>query len=428
MTGSGQSTFGSALPASSEAAPGALVVGGAHNSLAVIRGLGRRGIPVWFLTHDHPLPRLSRYATRSARWPGPNERDAADWLLRFARTHRLEGWTLFACGDAEVQIAARNHADLSKVFRMATPPWSITRWTADKRLTYQYASEIGVHAPWSYYPRSRDDVAQVDCRFPVILKPTVHERRNAFTQAKAWRVDDREALISRYSEAAAFVGERSIVLQELIPGGGDRQFSFAALCDRGVPIASLVARRTRQFPIDFGFTSTLVETIEQPQVEEAACRVLRSLEYSGLVEVEFKYDARDGRYKILDINARPWTWIGLGDAAGVDFPFLAWRLAQGEAVDPVRAAPGVRWVHFTRDLVAVCQEIWRGRNSPARYFRSLRQPMTFAVFAKDDPLPALFELPLVAVRALIRSILPRQRVPDKPPAPQPPAPQQRATA
>jgi hypothetical protein len=54
--------------------------------------------------------------------------------------------------------------------------------------------------------------------------------------------------------------------------------------------------------------------------------------------------------------------------------------------------------------------------------------MTFAVFAKDDPLPALFELPLVAVRALIRSISPRQRVPDKPPAPQPPAPQQRATA
>jgi len=85
-------------------------------------------------------------------------------------------------------------------------------------------------------------------------------------------------------------------------------------------------------------------------------------------------------------------------------------------------------VHFTRDLAAVCQEIWRGRNSPARYFRSLRQPMTFAVFAKDDPLPALFELPLVAVRALIRSFTPRQRISDKPPAPQPPAPQQRATA
>jgi predicted ATP-grasp superfamily ATP-dependent carboligase len=79
-------------------------------------------------------------------------------------------------------------------------------------------------------------------------------------------------------------------------------------------------------------------------------------------------------------------------------------------------------------LVAACQEIWRGRNSPARYFSSLHQPITFAVFAKDDPLPALFELPLVVVRALIRSMAPRQRVSDKPPAPQPPARQPRATA
>jgi predicted ATP-grasp superfamily ATP-dependent carboligase len=154
-------------------------------------------------------------------------------------------------------------------------------------------------------------------------------------------------------------------------------------------------------------------------VEEAACRVLRSLEYTGLVEVEFKFDARDGRYKILDINARPWTWIGLGAAAGVDFPYLAWQLTQGEAPTPVRAIPGVRRIHFTRDLVAACQEIWRGRNSPARYFSSFRRPLTFAVMAWDDLLPVLIELPLVVVRALIRSGSTPPPVSDKPPAAQP---------
>jgi D-aspartate ligase len=398
---------------------GALVVGGAHNSLAVVRSLGRHGIPVWFLTHDHPLARFSRYVIRSERWPGPNDPEAAAWLVQYARSHGLEGWTLVACGDAEVQVVARSHAALSTVFRMATPPWAVTRWTVDKRLTYQFANDIGVHAPWSYYPQSRDDAANVDCRFPVILKPTVHERRNAFTQAKAWRVDDREMLITRYAEAAELVGEQAIVLQELIPGGGERQFSYAALCNRGEPIASLVARRMRQFPIDFGFTSTLVETIENPQVEEAACRVLQSLEYTGLVEVEFKFDARDSRYKILDINARPWTWIGLGAAAGVDFPYLAWQLAQGEAPTPVRAIPGVRWMHFARDLVAACQEIWRGGNSPARYLSSFRRPLTFAVMARDDLLPGLIELPLVGARAVIRSVMPAQRVSDKPPAAEP---------
>jgi len=398
---------------------GALILGGAHGSLAVARSLGRRGIPVWFLTHDHPLARYSRYVIRGGRWPGPNDPGAAEWLQQFAQRHRRYDWTLFAGGDPEVQFVARNHAALSAAFRLITPPWAVTRWTADKRLTYQLADSVGVPTPWSYYPQGREDVADVECRFPVILKPTVHEGRNAFTQAKAWRVDDRAELIARYVRAAALVGETAIVLQELIRGGGERQFSYAALCDRGVPVASLTARRSRQFPIDFGYTSTFVETIEQPEVEEASRRILRSLQLSGLVEVEFKYDVRDERLKLLDINARPWTWIGLGDIAGVEFPYLAWQLAQGESPVPARGAAGARWMHLTRDLVAACQEMGAGLNSPARYLRSFRRPITFAAFAKDDPLPGLVELPIVAGRLLTRALAPSGHASRKTPTTRP---------
>jgi predicted ATP-grasp superfamily ATP-dependent carboligase len=385
------------------AANGALVLGGAHGALAIARSLGRRGIPVWFLTRDHPLTRYSRYAAHSVVW-GPDEPGAKERLVQLAARNGLGGWVLFACGDAEVRFVAHHHAALAAVFRLTTPPWDVTRWAFDKRLTHQYASEVGVDSPLSYYPADRREVAQLDCQFPVIVKPTVHERRNAFTQAKAWRADDRATLVARYAEAVALVGERAIVLQELIPGGGERQFSYAALCDRGVPVAALTARRTRQFPIDFGYTSTFVETIEQPEVEAAACRVLRALEYSGLVEVEFKYDVRDGRYKLLDINARAWTWIGLGGAAGIDFPHLAWQQAKGETIAPVRGQAGARWIHATRDLAATGQELLAGSGLGAvlRYAQSFRRPLAFATFATDDPLPAIVELPIVTRRVASR--------------------------
>ena len=93
-----------------------------------------------------------------------------------------------------------------------------------------------------------------------------------------------------------------------------------------------MARRTRQYPIDFGYTSTFVETVEQKDVEEGACRFLSSINYSGLVEVEFKRDHRDGCYKLLDVNARAWTWNALGSIAGVDFAHVLWRLAMGETL------------------------------------------------------------------------------------------------
>lgn len=387
---------------------GALVIGGAHGALAVARSLGRRGIPVWFLTNDHPLPGYSRFVKRSLTWRGPHDSGAVDFLLQLASQHGLQGWALFGCADAEIHLVGQNREALSTAFRVTVPPWEVIRWSIDKRMTHQFASEVGVDSPWSYYPRDRQDVMLVDCQFPLIIKPTVREQRNAFTQAKAWRADNRAMLVARYSEAAALVGEHQIVLQELIPGNGERQFSYAALCDRGTPVASLTARRTRQFPIDFGYTSTFVETVEQPEVEAAACRLLRALDFTGLVEAEFKYDARDGRYKLLDINARPWTWTSLGGAAGVDFPYLAWRLAQGESLAPVRAKVGVRWMHVSRDIAAVGQEMAAGSGSLRDFLRSLRHPITFATFAADDPLPALIELPIVARRLMSRISLSRR--------------------
>jgi len=383
---------------------GALLIGGAHGSLAVARSLGRHGIPVFYLTNDHQITRFSRYTTMSATWAGPDRANAADDLLDLAKRHRLAGWVLFPGGDAEVQMVSQSREKLSSVFRVTTPDWDTIQWALDKRLTYQRAAALGIDHPWSYYPRDHRDVAQLECRFPVILKPTTRLQTNAFTLGKAWQAHDRSTLLSRYDEAAALVGEQGIVLQEMIPGGGETQFSYAAVWHRGQPVASLVARRARQYPIYIGYTSTMVQSIECKEVEEAGSRFLHSLNYSGIAEVEFKYDSRDGRYKILDVNARIWTWNSLGRIAGVDFPYVLWRLAMGEAVTPARGRAGATWMHFSRDFVAACQEIWVGRISPADYFRSFRAPLEFAEFTRDDPLPGIIDFPLLVLRLFTRRL------------------------
>ena len=307
---------------------------------------------------------------------------------------------LFAGGDAEVRFIAQNHAALASSFRLTTPPWEVTQWMLDKRRMHAHAAAVGIDAPYGYQPRDRHDVEQMACRFPVVLKPAERTAENAFTLAKAWRADDRAELLARYDHAAALVGADGIVLQELIPGGGEAQFSYAAVLDRGTPVASLVARRRRQYPVDFGYTSTFVEISASREVEDAARRFLGALGYTGIVEVEFKYDRRDQRYKILDVNARVWTWSALGPAVGVDFPHVLWRLACGETVAPIRAQRDGTWIHVSRDLVAAVHEMLAGRLAPAAYLRSLKGPLTFAAFALDDPLPGLVELPLALWRAM----------------------------
>ncbi len=374
-------------------------MGGAIGALAVVRSLGRHGIPVWVLTGNHPIARFSRFAEKSLAWPGPDHAQALKYLLELAGNHDLGGWVLFPAGDAEARFIAQHHTALSRVFRVTTPAWDTLQWAADKNLTYQLAARIGVDCPRTFQPRDRADLAEITFPFPMILKPTSRNSVNEFTHAKAWRVDDTASLLARYDDAASMVGADSVLVQELIPGNGSCQFSFAAMCDRGTPLASLIARRSRQYPIDFGFTSTFVESIDNATVEQLSRRFLQATGFSGLVELEFKYDQREDRYKLLDVNPRTWAWLSLGGRAGVDFPWLMWKLALGEPVEPVRGRPGCAWMHLSRDIAAALAEIRAGSMSLSQYWNSFRGvSLEFAAFAKDDLLPGLLDLPLTVAR------------------------------
>jgi predicted ATP-grasp superfamily ATP-dependent carboligase len=160
----------------------------------------------------------------------------------------------------------------------------------------------------------------------------------------------------------------------------------------------MTARRTRQYPTDFGHSSSFVETVDQPEIEKPAQRLLAAMRYTGVVEMEFKYDGRNGCFKLLDVNARLWTWHTLCHRAGVDFPYLLWRLVRGEPITELRGRPGVRWVRMATDVLSALSQVYQGKLSPRAYARSLRPPIEYALFAYDDPLPGLLNLPLSAWR------------------------------
>jgi len=378
---------------------GALVIGGNLNGLTIARSLGRYGVPVWVTTPPNiKLASCSRYTLRTLPWPDGECETQVEYLLRVAERYGLDQWVLFPTSDESAALLSKFHTALSRRFRVSTPTWDILRWAYDKRLTYQMASNEQVDYPLTFYPATEEDLEAVACTFPAILKPATHASVNRFTAEKAWRVTNRQELLARYREARELIPPDLILIQEMIPGGGESQFSYAALCYNGEPIASLTARRTRQYPIDFGYSSSFVETLDVPEIVAPSRRLLAAIRYTGLVEVEYKLDARNGRYKLLDINPRLWTWSALGGRAGVDFPYLLWQMMVGRPVAEKTGRTGVRWVRMSTDVPAAIHEMLRGRLSLGAYLRSLRGPVEFALMAADDPLPGLLDLPLFAYK------------------------------
>jgi predicted ATP-grasp superfamily ATP-dependent carboligase len=386
----------------SSSSTGALVVGGDYQGLGIARSLGRQGVPVFVLDDERSIARTSRYVQRHARVRELRSREETlDALVNAVDRFGLQGWVLYPTREETVAAVATEREALGELLRVPTPEWASVRQAWDKRETYRVAAELGIPTPKTWLPRDEEELALVDLTRPVVIKPAIKENFFYATGAKGWRADTGDELVARYREAAAVVDPEEIIVQEMIPGGGDRQVAYCAFFKDGRPVASMTARRLRQHPSDFGRASTFVETVDIPELEELSLRFLHEIGYYGLVELEYKQDAEDGTYKLLDVNARTWGYHSLGPAAGVDFPYLLFRDQVGLPVDEVKARVGVRWIRLLTDLPNAVRDMAAKQIRARDYLRSLRGVDTEAVFSWRDPLPGLYEvalLPYLAVR------------------------------
>jgi D-aspartate ligase len=375
---------------------GALVVGGDYVGLGIVRSLGRNGVPVCIVDDERSIARFSRFATYGERVPDlRDEQRAVETVLEVGSRLGLSGWVLYPTREETVAAFSRHRAVLAQHFRVPTPGWETVRWAWDKRNTYRLADELAIPTPRTWYPQRLEDLNGIDADPPFAIKPGIKEHFFYATKAKAWRADTRSELAERFERAVAVTGPGEIMVQELIPGGGEQQFSYCAFFKDGAGVASMVARRRRQHPPEFGRASTFVETTDLPLLETLSERFLQAIGYYGLVEIEYKLDPRDGRYKLLDVNARAWGYHSLGQRAGVDFPFLLFADQLGEQIVPCRARAGVRWVRLVTDLPTAAYQLAHGQLDWRGYLRSLVGFDVEAVFSLQDPFPAVAEVALI---------------------------------
>ena len=387
-------------------APGAIVVSGDYQGLGIVRSLGRRGIEVVVVDDEHSIGRYSRYAAGSYRFRDlRTDEQIVGALLSVAERRDVEGWVVYPTREETVAALSRHRGQLLEHFRIPTPDWSVTRFAWDKRNTYSRAAELNIPTPRTWRVSSEDELDTVDGEPPYVIKPAIKEHFFYATKCKAWRANNRDELVRRFRAAAMLVGTEEVVVQELIPGDGHTQLAYCAMFKHDVPVASMLVNRLRQHPVDFGRASTFVRTVEFPDLEEMSIRFLRSIGYYGLVELEYKYDRRDGLTKLLDVNARTWGYHSLGQRAGIDFPYLLYADQIGIPIPlGVEARPGVAWIRLATDLPTAAAELVRRRLDWRAYLRSLRVFDVESVFTPDDLRPGVAELALLPYLAIKRGI------------------------
>ena len=372
---------------------GAVVIGGDFQGLGILRSLGRHNIPTYLLDRGFCIGRFSRYVKRYKKVPSvKDETSFLNFLTDLARKEKLAGWVIYPNDDEMVRFLAREKEPLEEYYRVSAPPWEVVRFAYDKRLTYQLAEKVGIAIPKTFYPSSIEELAELDIRFPVIIKPSVKEPFYSRTRKKAIRADDREQLSREFFRVSSVVENTELMVQELIAGGPSCLYSVGSFYKNGEFLGKVVARRVRQHPMDFGHATTYAETVDIPELEESAGKILNAMGYYGLSEVEFMWDPRDEKYKLIEINARPWGWHTLAFGAGVDLPYLLYLDMLGEKVKQNGFNKEAKWVRLITDIPTATGEILKGRMKATEYLTSLKGRKQYAVFSLTDPLPFVAEI------------------------------------
>jgi predicted ATP-grasp superfamily ATP-dependent carboligase len=382
---------------------GAVVIGGDYQGLGIVRSLGRRSIPVYVIDDVPSISRFSRYCTRHLSCPPLHrEETIVSSLIETAKSLPLDRCVLYPTREELVAAISKHRSELERFYRVPTPEWDVVRWAWDKRNTYQLASKLGVPAPVTHYLTSSAQLGELEnLSPPFVIKPAIKEHFIYATRAKAWRADSFAELKVLFEKASALTGPGEVMIQELIPGDGRHQYACCAFFRENELAGKMVVRRRRQFPLQFGRSSTFVETLDLPILEEYAQRFLSAIGYYGLVEMEFKYDSRTSEYKLLDVNLRTWGYHSLGARAGVDFSYMLYADQAGMPVEKCQSRPGLAWIRLSTDLPAAAIGAAQGELKIGPYLRSLLACREEAAFSWDDPIPGFVEaamIPYLAVK------------------------------
>lgn len=363
-----------------------------HGSLGVVRTFGRLGVPVHAIVEDRFTPvAVSRYATRTFIWPTTGREDPQQLAEGLLRIGRATGARCVAVPtDDEAAILLAEHADrLAECFLLPPVPADLPRLLAGKASLHRVCADAGVASPRSRAPADRDELVDAgrELGYPLVLKnlePFSRLRRPAVSSTTMVR--DEGGLLGRFPAGAL----PPVLVQEYIPRQQAEDWITHLYCGQsGEPRVVFTGLKLRSWPPYAGVTTRAV-ALRNPELAQVAAKLCGRIGYSGVADLDWRYDRRDGRYKLVDFNPRTGAQFRLFENVhGIDVVRAMHLDLTGRKVPGGPQAEGRVFVVGQLDFPSVAVWLRTEHRLPPDLLHE--RATERAWLCREDPLPAVME-------------------------------------
>lgn len=365
--------------------PGVIVIGGHVQGLGITRIFGKNKIPVVLL--DDTSINLTKHSKYCKQFIKYSKDKLLNTLLSLIEQKKYNNWLLMPTNDRHVGVLGENKKELSKYFKVSTTDKDTLRYLFNKRHTYQLASDLNISIPKTWVADTWEDIDKLKINFPCIIKPAIMHTFYSQIKKKVFVCNNSLELKMNYEKALSLIPNDEIIIQDIVPGNSEHQYSVCFMFNGEKPLVTLTARRARQHPPDFGNATTYAETVDIPEIVTYAEKILKEINFIGVCEVEFKFDTRDNTYKFLEVNPRTWKWHTLAEKS--NSPILMSLYHYMYNLEPLSKTnqENATFRHLLTDIPTIIKMRFKKIN-----YSKTKKNTKYAVWDIKDLMPAFFEM------------------------------------
>ncbi len=379
--------------------PPVLLLGLFYGGLSIARSLGPRDIKIYgFDFTMNQITGESKYC-HVLNWDIEEKYDDSlvDKLIQFSKDIKCK-IVVFLLNDEWVLFFSRNRRKLSKYYYFNLPKEDLIETLLSKNNFANYLTECDkFFFPKTYLLcKENHEMIENTLSFPCILKFSYQSSWKGFLSFSDYYkikiVNHKDQFHYWYHK---FISYGELIAQEFIPGPPTSLYYLTAYCpaDCTNPII-FIGNKLRLWPANYG-GETYLQSVRNRDVEEIGFNLLRDCGYKGPVGLDIKYDERDHKYKIIEVNTRFGSSDGLAVSAGIDFPYLYYRDIIGKSIDSINKyyEEGRKWIRLDKDIESYAQQNNMNFLSFWEWLKSIlpHKSLTYESFDISDIKPFLYE-------------------------------------
>ncbi|NWF86646.1 ATP-grasp domain-containing protein [Candidatus Bathyarchaeota archaeon] len=374
-------------------------------AIPILRSLAEKGVSTDVLaSFPFHLSRFSKYCGRQFLVPSmAREKEFAKTVEKIVKKVKFS--VLFPIFEWSLMPISKIRDRLSPYVRLPIASHESIQKCYDKLSTLKLATENDVPTPETFFVHNTAELKRVskEINYPAVVKPrwSMIWRSDRAFYRRCGFVNSPAELIATYNSIHKFFPFPFI--QEYIPGVN---YSVGALYNEGNPRAFCCIKVHRAWPPTGGNSCFRESAPLSVDIKRYSEKLLKALNWHGIAEVEFRMDLRSGEPKLMEINPRFWGSLSVAIKAGVDFPYLLYRMAlDGDVKNVFNYRVGVKGRYLEQDLIyiislfkdaSIYQDILSVKKLQVllKWLQFYEHYMFYDLFDVNDPLPFFFSTAL----------------------------------